>query len=672
MNASRIKIAFIHCSGLSNGGTERWLQMMAANLPKDQFDVTCFYASGSLLVNQGVIVPDYIPVYTDPFRFAYMQEHNVRLVEFKLAARDIATVTLDWLDTDFWDVFHEEDFDIVQVNTAGPLWYPFNLIKKPVVEFVSLAAGAHNSDNVVRSIHLSQWQRRRWVAAGGVIAKSTVIPIPAFPPSTNSNLRSILGIPLNAVVAGFHQRSDDAIFSEIPLNAYSRLQQSDRYFIIMGGGNRYRHQATELGLKNIHFIDQSGADTEISKFLNTLDIFAHGRKDGETFGTVFAEAMMHGKPCLSHQSCYANAQRETMGPAGLFAQNASDYETTLEKLFNDSALRIRLASKACSHAETYYSLARCVDTLSNIYHTVYEGKKNRPECNNHQYGMSDLGFLYAGNIEDSASIANHVVTGGVPERFEVCIVGALFPFMKSVIDIGANTGLYCCLAAQLCPQEAVIHSFEPQASCCDTLRRTVSLNNWENRLFVHQVGIFSEKKTLLLSLSGTGSTFVNAFNDGKQLPSVSVQVDTIDNQAELLQLTKVDFMKIDVEGAELDVLKGGERLIVRDKPVLFIELADRIRGRNYVNPDYTVTINWLCKHDYLIWKLTENQTLKRVKFPVGSDHLAMYLCIHKTQKELFIKAIFSVVKFRLAIWRQMLKQYVHILLLKLLLKFRKV
>jgi glycosyltransferase involved in cell wall biosynthesis len=69
--------------------------------------------------------------------------------------------------------------------------------------------------------------------------------------------------------------------------------------------------------KNIHFLGEDGDNIQISKFLNTIDIFAHGRKDGETFGAVFAEAMMHGKPCLSHYSPIANAQKETMGNGGL-------------------------------------------------------------------------------------------------------------------------------------------------------------------------------------------------------------------------------------------------------------------------------------------------------------------------------------------------------------------
>ena len=48
---NKSKIAFIHPSGLTLGGTERWLQMIAANLPKEEFEIDYFYSSGHSLVN---------------------------------------------------------------------------------------------------------------------------------------------------------------------------------------------------------------------------------------------------------------------------------------------------------------------------------------------------------------------------------------------------------------------------------------------------------------------------------------------------------------------------------------------------------------------------------------------------------------------------------------------
>jgi glycosyltransferase involved in cell wall biosynthesis len=96
-------------------------------------------------------------------------------------------------------------------------------------------------------------------------------------------------------------------------------------------------------------------------------VFAHGRRDGETFGTVFAEAMMHGRVCLSHWSPVANAQPEAMGPGGLFAEGEDDYAEKLEQLFSDQGMRERLAAKGRTHARRYYSLESCVSRLEHLY-----------------------------------------------------------------------------------------------------------------------------------------------------------------------------------------------------------------------------------------------------------------------------------------------------------------
>ena len=63
----------------------------------------------------------------------------------------------------------------------------------------------------------------------------------------------------------------------------------------------------------------------------------------------------------------------------------------------------------------------------------------------------------------------------------------------------------------MCPESGVIHAFDPQKECIDTLKQTISLNRWEKRLYAHNYGI-GEKSKLQLQLSGSGSTFNSDFN----------------------------------------------------------------------------------------------------------------------------------------------------------------
>lgn len=468
--ADPLRIAFVKFGGLAAGGTERWLQMMAANLDRDRFAVDYFYCDAAPYVGSNFKHPD-----TDPSRLEYMVRAGVNLVKFKVGAKDLTTPTHDWLDTDFWELFDARGYDIVQTAKAGPAEYPYDRIGLPFVEYVTLSAGVDRSRNLALSIHLSQWQRREWANGGGRLDRSAVIPIPAQPPSTSADLRDELGIPSDDRVAGFHQRAQDEIFSPIPLEAFAAVARPGLRFVIMGGSWLYRQQAADLGLEDVSFVEHHGGAERISQFLNTLDVFAHGRADGETFGTVLAEALMHGLPCLSHRSPIANAQPETMGPAGLFAVDTGDYATKLERLLTDPRAHARLASKARPHAEQYYSLGGCVKRLEDAYDQVAR-RPSRGSSAPMAYGQSELGFLVAGDVDNPASIAHHVVAGEPPDEPVVDLLRHVLVPGGSYCEAGpADTVLPLAAAAQGTPSKL----YTPPGADADAVVASIDLNNWE-------------------------------------------------------------------------------------------------------------------------------------------------------------------------------------------------
>src|SRR5438552_1229543 len=115
MSQNKIRVAFIKFGGLSAGGTERWLQMMAANLPREKFSIDYFYCDAAPYVGS-----DYRHADTDPDRKCYLEERQVSLIKFRVGAKDVTTPTHDWIDTDFWQIFHPEQYDFIQTAKAGP------------------------------------------------------------------------------------------------------------------------------------------------------------------------------------------------------------------------------------------------------------------------------------------------------------------------------------------------------------------------------------------------------------------------------------------------------------------------------------------------------------------------------------------------------------------------
>lgn len=326
-----IKLAFVKYGGLASGGTEIHLQTLAANLPKNMFLVDYYFCDSTPYIGSDWIHPD-----TDPFRKKYLIENNVNLIKFNVEAKDITKKTHPWVNTNFWELFNENNYDVIISARAGHPEYPFTKItKKPLIFFNTLNAGVDNQKNIYKNVLISEWQAKQWLRSGGDQKRYTVLPL--LRETKAENLIRDNKRKKNEVFSfGFHQRENDEIFSEVPLKAYRKIMSEKTSFKILGGSKLYSEQANNLGLVNFIQLDHTGDENTINEFLKSLDVFAHGRNDGETFGLVFTEAMVFGLPLLSHRALN-NAQVEVIGNAGKVfnRKNIYGYAYEMYKLKNN-------------------------------------------------------------------------------------------------------------------------------------------------------------------------------------------------------------------------------------------------------------------------------------------------------------------------------------------------
>lgn len=369
----KIKIAFIKFCGLAAGGTEKALQTIAANLPKDRFEVDYYYCDAAPYIGS-----DYKHIDTDPYRKAYMENKNVNLVKFNVAYKDVRDPTHKWIDTNFWEMFDETRYDIIQTGRAGHPEYPFTQINStPQVDLITLPGMAENKVNVVKTIHISKYQADSWVKAGGNPSKIEIIPLfDELPTPSNLDLRKKFELE-NKFVFGLHQRDDDGIFSPIPLTAFKRLESEfdNVAFLLLGGSSRYKEQAATLELQNFYTLPHTGDRQCISKFLNTLNVYAHGRSDGETFSLAISEAMSYGLPVISHVAP-AMGHAETIGEAGIVADSLDVYVNTMKKLVQDKDYYKILSNKAAERFQKHLSLDVNIGKFVALYEQVYQS--NRP------------------------------------------------------------------------------------------------------------------------------------------------------------------------------------------------------------------------------------------------------------------------------------------------------
>jgi len=150
----------------------------------------------------------------------------------------------------------------------------------------------------------------------------------------------------------------------------------------------------------------------------------------------------------------------------------------------------------------------------------------------------------------------------------------------TVIDIGAHWGIYSISASRLVRKEGKVFSFEPNPEVYERLRKNILLNQDDlyGEVIVQNCAVSdyegcSEFHVPLMCKSAYGS--LHRPNIKEDCDIINVSVISLDHYVERNKLGRVDLIKIDVEGAELTVLKGAEKVLRRFYPMIFMEVSDK-------------------------------------------------------------------------------------------------
>ena len=360
-----IKIAFIKFAGMANGGTEKYLQTIAAHLPKDQFEVDFFYCDAAPYLGS-----DYKHLDTDSSRVEYCKSNGVNLKKFNVEFKDLRTPTHDWVNTDFWDHFDEDNYDVIQLGRAGHPEYPFiHINKTPIIDSIHLAGMGEDKSNVYRTGLISEEQKSKWVAAGGDPSKGVIIPVPVEVPDYDSTSYIEEFGWEDKFVFGMHQRDDIHIFSPVPLEAYDEIQSDDTAFLILGGSSNHRKQAKDYQLKNVKFLDTTSDINLIHKFLNTLNVYAHGRSDGEQCSSSIIEGLSHSLPMISH-TAPSMGQLEQIGDAGEVVDNYEEYAQVMKKMIHNKGYYVDCKINSEKRYKEIYDVPSIIKKFIEIYKEV--------------------------------------------------------------------------------------------------------------------------------------------------------------------------------------------------------------------------------------------------------------------------------------------------------------
>jgi FkbM family methyltransferase len=191
-------------------------------------------------------------------------------------------------------------------------------------------------------------------------------------------------------------------------------------------------------------------------------------------------------------------------------------------------------------------------------------------------------------------------------------VGAFLKQGMVVLDIGAHHGLYTLLAARKVGRTGKVVAFEPSPKERERLMAHLRLNRVQNRVTVVPTALGKETAESILYMVIGKETGCNSLRPPavkEPTEEVRVPVTSLDTFLAQQKVGRIDFIKMDIEGAELGVLEGAQDVLAkRPRPVILAELADsRTLAWGY---SASAIYDFLVAKGYHWFETTENGTLR--------------------------------------------------------------
>ena len=245
------------------------------------------------------------------------------------------------------------------------------------------------------------------------------------------------------------------------------------------------------------------------------------------------------------------------------------------------------------------------------------------------------------------------------EENELEVIMRLLPRKGNFIDIGANIGWHSLIIAKNFKQVKV-YAFEPIKKTYEFLKQNIKLNTIKN-INTFNFGFFNKNKKILFYTykEGSGNSSLRNLSNRKSVIRQTAHVKIFDHFIKKKKL-KVDFIKCDVEGAELFVFLGAKKVLLKDKPIVFCEMLRKWCKKFKYHPNEIILL--FKKYGYECFKITNfiekkilnlknKKNVKRIKMNLNSKKFKLkkikrinnstketnFLFIHKVKNSKIIK-----------------------------------
>ena len=189
---------------------------------------------------------------------------------------------------------------------------------------------------------------------------------------------------------------------------------------------------------------------------------------------------------------------------------------------------------------------------------------------------------------------------GMLNPLETRIVKSILKPGDIFIDVGAYIdGWYTLLASRIVGRAGKVISFEPHPEYARRLSQSINFNNFHN-IRLENYGLSDKKTQKILYEGGPASSYLKNHTEvltKTKAKKIKTKLTTLDSYVKAKRIKKVKLIKIDVEGLEVKVLKGGRKFLKSNPPqYLLIEVSDTFLKRAGSNEDELIQI--LKTHNY--------------------------------------------------------------------------
>ncbi len=166
---------------------------------------------------------------------------------------------------------------------------------------------------------------------------------------------------------------------------------------------------------------------------------------------------------------------------------------------------------------------------------------------------------------------------GIYERQYLDFLLKVLPAQGIALDIGANIGNH---ALYLASHLSAIHAFEPNPVTFQRLKHNVERNRLQDRVMLHHVGLGDAEGMFRFASNVSGNLGASGFLRGDDTAEgtgddrnevIDLPIRRADDYVTSLDLPRVDFVKVDVEGWEASVFRGLTETIARHRPIIAFE-----------------------------------------------------------------------------------------------------